>query len=205
MPKIIVALDVPDVTHAMRLVNETRADWLKIGLELIYAKGGLDLVRLLVNAQCNIFLDAKLADIPSTVERATRSICENLRPHMLSVHRNVEAALRVAAALSSATKIVHVPQFTSDPYGDDPDKSPAEYVVSSVVNAAAYKRMGHKVLVAGIREYDAPMDDHSVTANQCPEADYWVIGRSITRAANPAEAYAKWAELARISGIAKGT
>lgn len=196
MPKIIVALDVPDVANAIRLVNETGADWFKLGLELIYAKGGLDLVRLLINTQFNIFLDAKLADIPTTVASATRSICENLAPRMISVHRNVEAALRAASPYPS-TEIVHVPQFTSDPYEDVSPLSPAKHVVSSVANAAAYKRNGHSVLVAGIRDPDGPMDDHSVTANMCPEADYWIIGRPITRAVHSAEAYAKYVKLAQ--------
>ena len=39
MPEIIVALDVSSVDEARNLVGLIRAEWYKVGLELIYAEG----------------------------------------------------------------------------------------------------------------------------------------------------------------------
>ena len=71
-PRLIVALDFPDVEEARHLAIALSGLPLiyKIGLELIYA-GGLGLARGLVAEGRDVFLDAKLLDIPNTVERAT--------------------------------------------------------------------------------------------------------------------------------------
>src|SRR5262249_7942174 len=72
--RLIVALDVPTVDAARGLVGLLGADvtFYKIGLELVMA-GGLALVRELADAGKRVFLDMKLLDIETTVERATRN------------------------------------------------------------------------------------------------------------------------------------
>ncbi len=68
-----LALDVPDRTAAMALVDRFGADFgvMKVGLELFIAEGPA-LVRDIVAAGSRVFLDLKLHDIPNTVEHAAR-------------------------------------------------------------------------------------------------------------------------------------
>src|SRR5688572_21736098 len=97
-PKLMVALDVSDVEDACRLVGALNGLPLiyKIGLELIYA-GGLPLARELADEGKSIFLDAKLLDIPNTVEGATASAAK-LGASFLTVHapdrKTLDAAMR---------------------------------------------------------------------------------------------------------------
>ena len=71
--RLALALDVDDLDHARRIAGEL-APWIgvaKIGLEL-YGAAGPDAVRTLRADGFQVFLDAKLHDIPTTVGRAAR-------------------------------------------------------------------------------------------------------------------------------------
>ena len=70
---MIVAIDLSDLDEADRLSTSLAgtAGLLKIGLELFTAHGSDAVARLAVHAP--IFLDLKLHDIPTTVERAARN------------------------------------------------------------------------------------------------------------------------------------
>lgn len=85
-PKVIVALDFPDVEQALRFVATLTPDLcrLKIGKELFTAAGP-DLVRKLVDKGFEIFLDLKFHDIPNTVNKAVSAACQ-LGVWMLNVH-----------------------------------------------------------------------------------------------------------------------
>ena len=70
-PKVIVALDFPDEASTMQLVEQLHPEQcrLKIGKEL-FTRSGPDLVRRLVDAGYDVFLDLKYHDIPNTVAKA---------------------------------------------------------------------------------------------------------------------------------------
>jgi orotidine-5'-phosphate decarboxylase len=82
---LIVALDVSDLDHAERLAVSLAPEvgMLKVGLELAWAFGP-DAVRR-VARHAPVFVDAKLHDIPNTVERAAANIAR-LGVAMLNVH-----------------------------------------------------------------------------------------------------------------------
>jgi orotidine-5'-phosphate decarboxylase len=69
--RLAVALDVDDVVAALRLARELRPyfDVAKVGLELFTAAGP-DAVGAMAELGYDVFLDLKLHDIPTTVERS---------------------------------------------------------------------------------------------------------------------------------------
>jgi orotidine-5'-phosphate decarboxylase len=71
--RLALALDVDDIVAATRLARELKP-WfgvVKVGLEL-FSAAGTDAVVAMVEAGYRVFLDLKLHDIPTTVERASR-------------------------------------------------------------------------------------------------------------------------------------
>jgi orotidine-5'-phosphate decarboxylase len=84
--KVIVALDVDSREKALRLAGDLAGSgcWLKVGLEL-YALSGLTLVEEFKNLGFNIFLDLKLHDIPTTVEK-TLAVLTRSGVDMINVH-----------------------------------------------------------------------------------------------------------------------
>ena len=83
--RLIVALDVPRASEALRLAEELSGEvgLFKVGLELFCAEGP-DLVKAL-SRHARIFLDLKFLDIPNTVTGALRSVLP-LDPYFLTVH-----------------------------------------------------------------------------------------------------------------------
>jgi orotidine-5'-phosphate decarboxylase len=73
--RLAVALDVDDLVVALRMARDVKP-WFgvaKVGLELFTAAGP-DVVGLLSDAGFRVFLDLKLHDIPTTVNKAARVI-----------------------------------------------------------------------------------------------------------------------------------
>ncbi len=71
----MLALDVDDVVEAIRLVHELKP-WFgvaKVGLEL-FSSAGPDAVLSILAEGMKVFLDLKLFDIPTTVNKAGRVI-----------------------------------------------------------------------------------------------------------------------------------
>jgi orotidine-5'-phosphate decarboxylase len=105
-PTLYVALDVASAAEARALARALRGlpVGLKIGLELVYGAGPA-LVREL-SAQAPVMLDAKLHDIPQTVERAARAIgrlgASLVTVHALSGREVLERAVAAAAGASRA-------------------------------------------------------------------------------------------------------
>jgi len=101
--RLIVALDFPSATQAMRLVNQLddRCMWFKVGLELYLAAGG-SIVTSLRERGYNVFLDLKLHDIPNTVASAVRAVSP-LGASLLTIHADGGAAMLAAAAEAVAT------------------------------------------------------------------------------------------------------
>ena len=70
---LVVALDVSDLDEAERLATDLspHVGMLKVGFELFWAHGPEAVRRIVSHAP--VFADAKLHDIPNTVERARRT------------------------------------------------------------------------------------------------------------------------------------
>ena len=96
-PRVIVALDFPDMTSAVDLVArlDPAACAVKVGKELFTAAGP-DLVRELVRRGFRVFLDLKFHDIPNTVAQACAA-ATRLGVWMLNVHAAGGSAMLTAA------------------------------------------------------------------------------------------------------------
>ena len=71
--KLCLALDVDDMVEAVRLAK-TLSPWfgsVKVGLEL-YTAAGTDAIGTMIGMGYDVFLDLKMYDIPTTVEKASR-------------------------------------------------------------------------------------------------------------------------------------
>jgi orotidine-5'-phosphate decarboxylase len=99
--RILVALDVPDLTAALNLVAQLRGrvGGFKVGLELCTAAGAPQVVYSVAAAGGSVFLDLKFSDIPNTVAGAVRSACAfGPAVRMLTLHCHGGAAMLRAAA-----------------------------------------------------------------------------------------------------------
>jgi orotidine-5'-phosphate decarboxylase len=224
--RLIVALDIPDVGVARRLVERIgeRVVFYKVGMELAYG-GGLAFVSELAAAGKQVFLDLKLHDIPNTVERATAQAAR-LGARFLTVHaypQTMRAAL--AGAKGSGLQILAVTVLTSY---DDADLFDACYrfgvvetvrrraeqaqelgvdgLVASPAEAAMLRQAvgGAMLLVTpGVRPAGAAAGDQKRVAAPAEAirngADYLVVGRQVTEAGDPrAAAEAIVAEIASV-------
>jgi orotidine-5'-phosphate decarboxylase len=218
--RLIVALDFPDAGRALGLIGRLDGliQWFKIGLEL-YISEGNTVVHAIRSMGYSVFLDLKLHDIPNTVAGAVRS-ASGAGAQMLTVHATggptmLAAAADAAAGLVDAPKLLAVTVLTSmdqaQLHAIGISTSPAEQVlrlarvgwdagvrgfVSSAEEVAAMRRsFPEATLVApGIRPRGAVIGDQKRVATPAAAikagADYLVIGRPITQAADPASAAA---------------
>jgi orotidine-5'-phosphate decarboxylase len=216
--KLIVALDFPDATSAMQLVDrlEDSCSWFKVGLEL-YLAAGNSIVETLKKRGFSVFLDLKLHDIPNTVGGAVRSVTR-LGADLLTVHAGggpvmLAAAAEAAATSRSSPRLIAVTVLTSI----DAEQlkaigitaSPAEHALrlAKVAHSAGISglvcspeeatqmrlTLPASVLVTpGIRPAGAAIGDQKRIATPAAAlaagADYLVAGRPITQAADPAGA-----------------
>lgn len=210
--RLIVALDVRNVTEAETMVAGLgdSVSFYKVGLQLIYA-GGIELARRLAGEGKQVFLDAKLLDIDNTVEGAVESIVP-LGVTFLTVHAYPKAMRAAVAARGDATlRLLGVTVLTSM---DDRDLRDAGFagtaaelvaarardakaagmdgIVASPAEAAAVRRIvGPKMAIVtpGIRPVGAGSGDQKRVATPASAiaagADYLVVGRPVTTAADP--------------------
>jgi orotidine-5'-phosphate decarboxylase len=221
---LIVALDLPGVAEAEALVMRLgdSVTFYKIGYQLAYA-GGLSMVGRLTGAGKKVFADLKMHDIGNTVGRGVESVAK-LGATFLTVHaypQTMKAA--VEARAGSDLKILAVTVLTSY---DDGDLHAAGYrlnvadlvearaqqaqvlgvdgLVCSPEEAAGVRKIvGHQMhlVTPGIRPAGADVGDQKriMTPSRAIAggADYLVVGRPITEAADPrAAADAIQAEIA---------
>jgi orotidine-5'-phosphate decarboxylase len=216
--QLIVALDLPDGAAALALIDrlENLVLWFKIGLEL-YVSEGNKIVETVRSRGYSVFLDLKLHDIPNTVAGAVRSVTKS-GAGMLTLHAAggpamLAAAQEAAFALPSPPKLLAVTVLTSM----DPAQlastgiavSPADQVMRLAKMAydtgirgfvasaeeVAILRLAHPdatLVIPGIRPAGVDTDDQKRIATPSAAiaagADYLVIGRPITQAADPATA-----------------
>jgi len=216
---IIIALDVESADEARALVRRLgpQVNFYKVGMEL-YAAAGIAFVRELVDEGMDVFLDLKFYDIPETVRRAVAQVAR-LGVRFLTVHA-VPSVMRAAVAgkADSSLQLLGVTVLTS--FGRE-DLAEMGYtcevselvatrakqamdagidgIVSSPLEVSAVRRITgpDAILVTpGVRSAGSAAGDQKRVATPAEAvrngANYLVIGRQITRAADPA------AEAARV-------
>jgi len=97
--RIFIALDTPDIGKAIELVDSLSpyTNCFKIGLELFYAYGPL-IFSIVKDKGKTLFFDSKLADIPTTVAKATKTL---ELPDFINAHCFTEGSVREAALAAS--------------------------------------------------------------------------------------------------------
>lgn len=214
--KVVLAIDTSDITRAeelVKLAKENGGRVVKFGLELSSAHSWKACADLAKEYQMEWVADAKLDDIPHTVERTILNLLQlNLRPLGITVHIKAgEQTLRQAQAVAGDTIIFGVTELTAisevetkERYGVErpqfveallkaAQKSGIKGAVVSGHEISAAESYGLTTLVPGIRSANASEDDqaNTMTPRQALDAgaDYIVIGRQITNADDPQRAY----------------
>lgn len=108
--RLIVALDVPTMFDALKLVDELKEDvgMFKVGLEL-FTHCGTKLLDELKKLEAPVFFDGKFHDIPNTVSAASREIAGR-GVDMFNVHAQggsemIKAAQKAAHEAADAAKV----------------------------------------------------------------------------------------------------
>ncbi len=211
---IIVALDVPRLDDAVALARDLQGHvgWFKVGLELFAAHGPEAVTA--IRPFGPIFLDVKLHDIPTTVERAAERLA-GLDVGLLTVHASGGPTMVAAAVtgLGDAGRVLAVTVLTSTSdaelaaMGMDAAATQVPRMARLAVDAGApglvcaprdvaavRAEVGPDVLLVtpGVRPAGGDDEDHARAATPAEAlaagADLLVIGRPITRADDPVAA-----------------
>jgi orotidine-5'-phosphate decarboxylase len=212
---VIVALDFDSAQEAGALVSALgeAATFYKVGMEL-FAAAGMDSVRRLVESGKRVFLDLKYYDIGETVRRAV-AVAARSGASFLTVHA-VGQVMRAAVEGRGETpmKLLAVTVLTSLDQRDLEEMGHSQPVselvgrrvkqameagidglVASPLEAANIRALaGPKAVLVtpGVRSAGAARGDQKRVATPAEAvaagADYIVIGRQVTRAADPAAA-----------------
>ncbi|MEC3895582.1 orotidine-5'-phosphate decarboxylase [Nocardiopsis alba] len=225
---IAVAIDADDIETAATWASAVapHVSTVKVGLEL-YLRYGPEVISAVRGAnRVGVFLDLKLHDIPATVAGAARSVA-GLRPSILTVHASGGTDMvRAAVEAAPDTEIAAVTVLTSMNETDleqvgllGPARDAVRRLAALAVGAGARalvcspqevglvrSEVGPdiRLITPGVRPVGADRGDQSRVAT--PEeaieagADLLVIGRPITRAADPGAAAASIAAAVRRVG-----
>jgi orotidine-5'-phosphate decarboxylase len=226
--RLIVALDLPSVEAAETLVTRLgeAVSFYKIGYQLAFA-GGLPLAAKLIATGKQVFLDLKLHDIGNTVQKGVESVAQ-MGATFLTVHgypQTMKAA--VEGKRGSTLRLLAVTVLTSY---DDADLAAAGYakgvaalaalranqareagidgLVCSAEEATNLRKIvgpGMALVTPGIRPLGSATGDQKRIMSPARAirsgADYLVVGRPITQAADPKQAAeAILAEIAQAAG-----
>jgi orotidine-5'-phosphate decarboxylase len=225
--KMIVALDVPTVSEAHRIVEALgdTASFYKIGYRLAFA-GGLALAEDLARDGKKVFLDLKLHDIGNTVEEGVESL-RRMNLTFLTVHAYPQTMRGAVEGRGEASlRLLAVTALTSY---DDGDLHDAGYrlavrdlvrlraqqartagidgIVCSAAEAGIVREaIGAKMVIVtpGIRPQGSGSGDQKRTLTPreaiLAGVDHMVIGRPIIRAPDPrGAARAIMDEIAQVS------
>jgi orotidine-5'-phosphate decarboxylase len=223
--KLALALDMDDLVAAVRLGRQMKDHFgvAKIGLEL-YSAAGPESIGAIAELGYQIFLDIKLHDIPTTVGKSARVLgalgVEYLTMH---AHGGVDMLKAGVEGLDEGARNAGLDEpmslavtiLTSD--RDAPEHImpkrvllAAEAGCKGLVCAAGDLEQAHHYaprmfrVVPGIRLPGDSVDDQARAASPdeaiAGGADLLVIGRSVTKAADPLAAAAKIHELIADSG-----
>jgi orotidine-5'-phosphate decarboxylase len=209
---LIIALDVATAAEGRDIVRSLgdSVRFYKVGLEL-YAAAGMEFVRELKSDGCSVFLDLKLYDIGETVKRAVAQVAK-AGVDFLTVHgSNTVLQAAVAGKDGSTLALLAVTVLTSF---DESDLRQMGYscsvtelvhlrvrnamaagidgIVCSPVEVRAVREIAGsaaKLVTPGVRSAGAAVGDQKRVATPAEAiaagADYLVIGRQVTRAADP--------------------
>ncbi|HUC19449.1 MAG TPA: orotidine-5'-phosphate decarboxylase [Acetobacteraceae bacterium] len=215
--RLIVALDVPSIHEAEKLVGKLdgTVSFFKIGLWLAFAEGVDSLIKQLIESGKKVFLDAKMFDIGQTVEEGVARAADR-GVSFVTVHgdgRIIESAVRgkrrrdikifsitVLTSLSdsdlremgygvTAKELVHLRVRQAIRFGCDGIIASADDNPDEIRSMAG----NDKLLIAtpGIRDSDEPADDHQRRASARDAinrgADYLVVGRPIIKNPDPTD------------------
>jgi orotidine-5'-phosphate decarboxylase len=215
-PRLIVPLDLPTVAEASAMVEALgdAVSFYKIGLELFASGGGMGLARDLKAAGKQIFLDWKLHDIGTTVQRSAAVLAES-GCDFLTVHAEPQVmAAAVQGRGRSGLKVLAVTVLTSLSDSDLVEmgftdstaalverrihqavKAGCDGVIASPHEAALARRIGGPgflVVTPGVRPDWAARNDQARAASPSDAlkagASHIVCGRPITAANDPREA-----------------
>lgn len=216
MAELIVALDFDDTLDALNMATQLRghAAWVKVGLELFVTEGPRTL-HALKGLGYKIFLDLKLHDIPNTVRGAALA-CATAGADLITLHlaggeRMCREAVDAIRNSSHHPLLFGVTVLTSLGDGELPGHqgSLSEFARDLANNAAQWGLdgvvcSGHeaagikaanptlKCLTPGIRMHSGSADDQRrvMTPSEAVAAgaDFLVVGRPVTRAADPVAA-----------------
>jgi len=223
--EVIIALDLPSGTEALRLLDRLPdADWVKVG-PILMTREGPALLRQLVTRRLRVFLDLKWHDIPHTVAGAVEAARE-LSVAMATVHTLGGAAMLRSAseAAGEALGLIGVTVLTSHDQagygaavGRDRVDLGAEVqrqagiaigaglrgIVCSSHEAAAVRRVvgvSPWIVVPGIRRPSDRSGDQMRTASPADAvrqgATHLVVGRPILLATDPGAAFREISEAA---------
>jgi len=210
--RLIVPLDVPTAEEARAAVARLgeAVSFYKVGLEL-FATDGMALARELKAAGKQVFLDWKLHDIPTTVERAAAAI-SGAGCDFITVHGEPQVmAAAVRGRGRSGLKVLAVTVLTSLTDADLEDMGYAETaralverrihqaieagcdgVIASPHEAALTRALGGKdflVVTPGVRPSWSAKNDQARAATPLDAlragASHIVCGRPITAANDP--------------------
>jgi orotidine-5'-phosphate decarboxylase len=222
---LALALDVESADEAETLTRRLQP-WFgiaKVGLEL-YAAAGPRVVDQLHDQGFRVFADLKLYDIPTTVERAAAALGRRGVSFLNFPATGGEPLLRagVEGLARGARDAGHAPPIALavTVLTSDPDTSQFDGRLSDAISAGCHgvvcsahevalvksRAPGFGTMVAGIRMPDASHDDQARVATPgeavAAGADWLVIGRTVTAAADPetaAEAVSRAVESALAS------
>lgn len=212
---LIVALDFETATAASALVAALGDDvsFYKVGMEL-YASAGMEFVRKLISGGKSVFLDMKFYDIPETVKRAVAQVARS-GVQFLTVHgSNAVMRAAVEGRDESPLRLLAVTVLTSFdeadlrdlgypvPVGDliklrvhNAMACGIDGVVASPLEARKIRAQagpGALIVTPGVRSRGVSTGDQKRVATPAEAihdgADYLVVGRQVTRAADPLQA-----------------
>ncbi|MEE8556889.1 MAG: orotidine-5'-phosphate decarboxylase [Myxococcota bacterium] len=200
--RLIFALDVPTADEALEWVDRLEPSFgvFKIGLELFTA-GGPDVVRRVVDRGQKVFLDLKLHDIPTTIERAARSVSRlgiwAVNAHAAGGRVMLEAAV---CGAGSSVRVIGVTRLTSDEASEadvvalarvSQDAGCAGVVCAGSEAAAVRAELGPDAVIVcpGIRPQGGDRNDQTRVVPPSVAlksgASHVVIGRIVRDAADP--------------------
>ncbi|HFI0326867.1 orotidine-5'-phosphate decarboxylase [Streptococcus suis] len=215
----IIALDFAGREEVEAFLNDFPAQeklYVKVGMELYYTEGP-SIISYLKDCGHSIFLDLKLHDIPNTVESAMRVLAK-LGVDMTNVHAagGLEMMQAARRGLGSDAVLIAVTQLTST---SEEQMRSDQNIQTSLQNAVVHYAQkaaqagldgvvcsAHEVslikaatssdfvcLTPGIRPAGGEVGDQKRVMTPAEAArigsDYIVVGRPITSAENPYQAY----------------
>ncbi|MBU6140824.1 MAG: orotidine-5'-phosphate decarboxylase [Proteobacteria bacterium] len=221
---LIIALDVPDFSSAKKLVDNIGDEGLfyKVGLELMMSGSYFELISWLKNKNKKVFADLKIYDISETVGRAVANLAQH-EIDLLTIHTASKSIMSQAAQNKGKMQVIGVTVLTNldqkdlSEMGFDPKisledlvekktalalESGLDGIVASALEAKKLRQKFGKdfsIVTPGIRLEAVSNDDQKRVADVKTAiqngSSHLVVGRPITRDANPREAARKFNQL----------